>query len=355
LTKAINTNIDLSQNYDYLMIVHPDFMATISSLVAYHQANGLKVLVVDVNDIYAQYSSHRIDANAIKAFINDAVAQTGIQSVLLVGGDSYDYTNNLGIGSMSFIPTLYFPTDNIVKYTPSDALLVDTDDDLVPNLAIGRLPARTSVELQNMIDKTLSFANRTYKNTAVFATDRSDLFDNLSNQMLNKLPIGWQVDTAYISNLDVVGAQNVLQNSINSGVSLTNFFGHSGPFTWSFEHLFDTNDISSLNNIGKPTLVNQYGCWNTYYVMPNNNTMGHAFMNLNNKGAVAVLGASTLTESAHESQLGNLLVPLLSQNNMSIGQAILQAKSQLAVNSPNYLDVLLGWNLLGDPMIIMNQ
>ncbi len=89
--------------------------------------------------------------------------------------------------------------------------------------------------------------------------------------------------------------------------------------------------------------------------MPEINTMADYFMQLDNKGAVAVMGASTLTESFHESKLGNLLIPKLTESNTSIGQAILQAKQSLAGVHPDYLDVILGWTLLGDPMLEINE
>ena len=83
--------------------------------------------------------------------------------------------------------------------------------------------------------------------------------------------------------------------------------------------------------------------------------MSHYFMSVENKGAVAVLGASTLTESFHESLLGNLLTPLITQPNRSIGDAIKTAKQELAKKHPRYLDTILGWNLLGDPLIVLNK
>jgi hypothetical protein len=38
---------------------------------------------------------------------------------------------------------------------------------------------------------------------------------------------------------------------------------------------------------------------------------------------------------------------------MTIGQAIQDAKAQLATYRPGYLDVLLGWTLLGDPALVI--
>ena len=41
--------------------------------------------------------------------------------------------------------------------------------------------------------------------------------------------------------------------------------------------------------------------------------------------------------------------------NMATGLAIKQAKQSLAATHPDYLDVILGWTMLGDPMTVLNQ
>ena len=346
-----NTTVQAQGSYDYLILSHPDFISGLSPLVNYHQNNGVSVLVTDINDVYAQYSHHRIDASAIKSYIKDAYNNNGISHVLLVGGDSYDYLDNLAIGSISYVPTLYYKTGDLIAYAPVDALYVDIDKNLIPDLPIGRLPIRTNAELQIMINKTINYASRSYGQSAIFATDREESFDAFSEQLINTMPQNWQIETAYINDLELAGAHSALINSINSGVSLTNFFGHSSPSRWSFERLLDVSDVTALNNNNQPTLVNQFGCWNTYYVMPQYNTMAHLFLQSDGKGAVAVMGASTLTESFHESMLGNILLPKLTSANTAIGEAILQAKQELSINHPDYLDVILGWTLLGDPLL----
>ena len=345
------SSIDLSQQYDYLVISHPDFISGLAPLVSSHQNNGLNVLVVNVEDVYALYSNFRKDARGIQSFIKDAYNNSNISAVMLVGSDSYDYKDNLGLGSISFIPTMYYQTDSLISYAPVDSLFADVDSDLIPDLAIGRLPVRTVSELQNMINKMFSYNSRAYTNTAIFASDRDSSFEQHSNAMLSSLPGSWSSTSAYIGDIELTDAQQALFNNINSGVSITNYFGHSGPSTWSFEHLFDNDDVLALNNTGKPTLVNQFGCWNNYFVLPTFNTMSHSFMSLENKGAVAVLGSSTLAESGHEAIFGNLLLPYMTTSGITVGESILYSKQAMAANHPDYYDILLGWTLLGDPMM----
>ena len=112
-------------------------------------------------------------------------------------------------------------------------------------------------------------------------------------------------------------------------------------------------DAAMLNNVGKPTVVTQWGCWNTYYVSPNEDSMGHQFMMEGDRGAVAVMGASTLTNADSERELAKLVFARLA-NGERLGDAVTNAKQEYAILNPNDLDVLLGWTVLGLPELIVD-
>jgi len=102
-----------------------------------------------------------------------------------------------------------------------------------------------------------------------------------------------------------------------------------------------------------PTIAPQWGCWTTYFVDPANNTLAHAFLLSGNRGAAAVLGATTLTFAPSEAKLGRLMMPYLTQPGMSIGEAMLPGASIQGVHRSRSLDVLLGWTILGDPTLVV--
>ena len=98
------THTNLNATADYLIISHPDFIAGLQPLVDARTHQGLRVNVVDVNDVYAAFGYSIFDPQAIKDYIAYAAKNLGIRSVLLVGGDTYDYRNYLGVGSVSSSP-----------------------------------------------------------------------------------------------------------------------------------------------------------------------------------------------------------------------------------------------------------
>lgn len=365
----------LQGNAEYLIITHPDFMGTsLDRLVALRQSAGLTVKVVDVTAVYAAFGAGILDPAAIKTYIQYAAANLGTKMVVLVGGDTHDYHDYLNQDAVSFIPTLYYKTDAIVSFAPVDALFTDLDNDLIPDLALGRLPVRTEAEFEIHLNKIEAFENRDSQPTALFAADLYDgaqdySFSNDSDAMAASLPSSWNVSKLYLDNLPVAQARTHLVNAISLGIplngdhfdlrqtnrsgglSLVNFAGHSGPKDWTFSGFFGSSEARALGNQNFPAMFIQWGCWNTYFVAPKENTMGHELLLNPNGGAVGVLGASTLTQASSERGLALELYPRLFQSGMSLGEAVLQAKRAFALGNPAQLDVILGWTILADPAL----
>lgn len=356
--EAPRPSVNLNNPAQYLIISHPDFINGIQPLVQARQAQGMTVSVVDVNDLYAKYTYGVFDPAAIQQYIVYAAQNLGTQYVLLVGGDTYDYRNYLGVNSISFIPSLFVSTSTLVNFVPVDPLYADLNGDKSPDLAIGRFPVRTVAELDLMVNKTLSYQNKDYARTAVFTSDVFDgvngiSFKNISNALASGVPQDWSVENLHLDDLSVISARERLIAAMNRGAALVTFTGHSGATEWTFSNLFNAGNVAALTNHQRPFVVVQWGCWNTYYVNPVKNYLVQSFLFSGDQGAAAVLGSSTLTDSESERLLGELLTPRLVMPGLPLGQALQDAKSELALTHPELLDVLLGWSLMGDPTLVI--
>jgi len=124
------------------------------------------------------------------------------------------------------------------------------------------------------------------------------------------------------------------------------YFGHSSTDRWSLMSMLSGSDVSTLTNFDAPTVVTQWGCWNTFYVSPDYSSMAHEFLLSGDQGAVTVMGASSFTQADAEKRMAGFLFANL-KSGMTIGDAVLQAKQQIAAETPNQVDVLLGWTVLG--------
>ncbi len=350
----------LSGSADYLVIAHPQFIKPeLRRLVTQRGADGLTTRIVSTDSIYAAYSSGLYDPIAIKRYVARAKAVMGTQYVLLVGGDTYDYKNHLKLKrpARGWIPSLYADTGQAIRHAPVDPVYGDTDDDGIPDVMVGRFPVQSRVELTAMVNKTLQYPTASHNGTAVIASDKRDSATGTSfraiGQRVARRLSGWSKKQISLQNLTKSQVRNRLIATINNGTAMTTYIGHSDTRLWSFDGILTRADVSNLQNHGNPTIVMQWGCWNTYYVEPRADAMAHEWLRLANKGAVAVMGAATLTDAGTEEELGRELFRLIAAG-QTIGQAVQEAKLRLANNysAQAVRELMKGFIILGDPALM---
>ncbi|MCB1035496.1 MAG: hypothetical protein KDD47_16860, partial [Acidobacteria bacterium] len=343
----------LSGSGEYLVVTHPAFEGGLAPLLSARQQEGLSVKVVDVFDLYARYTGGEIDPEAIRRYIQDAVATLDTRFVLLVGGDTYDPFDNLGVGSRSFLPTPYAQTDDLIRFSPADPLFGDLDGDGVPEIPVGRFPVRTGAELDLLVGKTLAFPSTPA--SALFAADEdpAEAFSGLSESLAAQVPADWPLTTAYVDDLGVPDARTALLDAFDAGPALVSFVGHSGPTVWSFQGLFSSSDADSLANFQTPSLVVQWGCWNSYHVAPAYDTLAHRLLLAGSQGAAAVLGSATLSRTSSDMLIGPAVTGRLFTPGKTVGEAMIEAKREIAAQGGDLRDVILGWTLLGDPALVL--
>lgn len=332
---------------EYIIVAHPDLVETAAGLAALEESRGLSTEVVSTEEIYAAYSDHQETPEAIFQFLARSARQRRLRYVALAGGTSYDPYDHLGLGSVSLVPTAYVEV-GIVRYTPSDEPLVDFDADGFADVPIGRLPARTSQELESVIAKQWAWQPSP---TALLTSgnfDGSGQLVALNHTYSSGLP-GW--GTAQ-SDVDSVGRDAVRAAILGafgpSGPSTVSFVGHSSYGIWDFSPLLHWSDVAAFSNAGRPLLVTQWSCWNAYFAAPDIEDMSTHLLLEPGVGAAAVIGASTLTETSSHQALGDRFFLEVGTGAGTVGDALLRAKRRLVeVGAP--LDAVYGMVLLGDP------
>jgi Peptidase family C25 len=123
--------------------------------------------------------------------------------------------------------------------------------------------------------------------------------------------------------------------------------GHSAPAAWSREGLITANQVSAglFNPTSNSFAVVQIGCWGAYFVEPTSSTVAHAML-LGEKGAVAVIGTTALTDTLTDTALFNALIPRLGVE--QFGAALRASMDSMPANATG---AKVGAVLLGDPAL----
>jgi len=163
---ARHIQADLSRPLDAtaLYIAPRAWLATLEPLLARRRGEGLRVAAVPVEAIYAGWSGGDVDPAAIRAFLRYAAAAwaTKPASVTLVGDGTSDPRNYFGRNQTNWLPPYLLPVDPWLGETACESCFVQLDgasplDDLMPDLAIGRLPAKSATELAGLVRKIVGY------------------------------------------------------------------------------------------------------------------------------------------------------------------------------------------------------
>jgi hypothetical protein len=125
------------QGADLLIITQRDLFDTAGELVTLRQKEGLSVGLVDIDDIYDEFSFGQKTPVAVKEFLR--VARTTwkkpVQYVLMLGDASYDPKSYLGYGEFDVVPTRLI--DTTFMETASDDWLADFNGDGIADVTSG--------------------------------------------------------------------------------------------------------------------------------------------------------------------------------------------------------------------------
>lgn len=331
-----------------VILSHGDFVGSLAPLVALRRAQGLKVAVVDVEDVYDEFSFGGSSPYAVKSFLATASTawKTKPRWVLLVGDATLDPRDYLGSHQVNYVPVELVATAQL--RTVSDDWFVDFDLDGVPELAIGRLPVQAASDAAALVAKIVAYDQAgaaAWKNQALLvagANDADDDFEGNIAAVKALLPAKMHV-TQILQGSDPNAAGDVLA-ALNSGQGLVNFSGHGSVEIWEGD-LFTSDAASVLSNGGATPFVVSMTCLNGFFGNVGTFSLAEAVLEAPGGGAVGVWASSGLTELPPQATLNQAMITALyGGGSITVGEAAVAAKK--AVSDP---DVRRTWILFGDP------
>jgi hypothetical protein len=232
----------------------------------------------------------------------------------------------------------------------------------VPDFYVGRLPARSTAELQAMTAKILAYEaapQEAWQNRTLFVADAVARHESVSDAWVAGLEPGYRVQRIYASDYPPGNMTADLTSAINQGVLLTTYIGHGNLDrwgVWSGGQIFDSAGVNLLTNGGRLPFVMTANCLNGFFVHPyTDDSMAEVFVRKADGGAIAAWSPTSLgTPAFQEVLFAALYQELLAGDAPTLGRATTRAK-QLAYNQYVPAEDIEVFTLFGDPATKLNR
>lgn len=347
--KVANQNLHGLAQAPYLIITHPLFYTEAQRLAAFHQQNDqLASHVVNVYDIYNEFSGGAQDATALRDFIRMFYERSTTPSdlpkyVLLFGDGSYELKYRLS-NNTNYIPT-YQSVESlslIGSYTCDDffGLLDPAEGDFfgteLMDAGIGRFPVRTTEEAREMVDKVITYStvgvisdqtfcagtNSTrlgdWRNMVCFIADdqdrnlHQDQSERITQIVQSNFP-AYNIDKilsdAY-QQVSTPGGQrypevnDAITKRVEKGALLMNYTGHGGELGWASESILNNDMINSWSNLNNMPAFITATCEFSRFDDPQRTSAGE-FVLLNPTGGGICLFTTVRLALAFDNELIN--------------------------------------------------
>lgn len=345
---------ELADPPEYVVLTHAKFASAAASLVAHRESQGLRSLLVDVEDVYDEYADGIFSPRAIRDFANDLIAKSEgkerpFRYLFLVGDANYDYLN-VRKGAPNYVPTFHSDEDAVTTdyapiYSRDDWFVYGADDSPDPLVAVGRLPCREPGELLQYVSKIVEFesvaaAEPWTRRGMLIAAEG---FDGYTKGLSEKAE-GWDFREIYAKTGDVegnAGMKDRIVEGVDEGVAYVYFIGHGAEFMWrtgSFDpkeqtDMFTDAEIDRLTNRGKYPVVFASTCFSALFDTPGHSKsgVGVALVEAGGRGAIACVAhvGKAPVNAGHQfasTMIGGLFHGEGETRHERIGDAFLEAK-----------------------------
>ena len=370
---------------DYLIISAPNYLNAAKKLQNYHATvNGLKTELVNVNEIFNEFSGGQPSPigirNFVKYLLNKAVTNKvkAPRYLLLFGIANF---NSRNYNSASQIPVFESAASTgVLTSYPSDdfySILEDNDDinnfTRIKKLAIatGRLPVRNTAEADTVVEKIINYQRNlnggAWKNKITWVADDGDYNLHLEDAEaisthLQQKKSSWNQKKIYLdlyaATKNIAGNTYPLVNSeivqtVNEGSLILNYTGHGNFARLAEEAVISQTDVLQWNNATKLPLMITASCDFAPYDQPQLSPFGFDALMKNSKGVIGLVAASRLVFAYSNKQINDhfvqqLLVPDSLGNFLTIGEALQRAKMQAWSADEDRMNAFK-FSLLGDP------
>lgn len=359
---------------DYVIVAPSDLIPALEPLAAHRAAQGLRTMVVDVQDAYDEFAFGLPDPEAIRDLAAYAYANWQPPApayLLLVGDGNYDFKDNLGRGEPSYVPPYLADVDPWFGETAADnRYACVSGDDTLPDLHLGRLPVRTAAEAAAVVAKILAYETAPpgadWHGRVLLVADNADSggdYDTHAHDLADSYLVApYAASRVYykVTHSTPAAANAAVLAALGEGRLLVYYSGHAAIDFWASEHLLDVADARALANVDRLPFAVPMTCLEGYYIHPSRidldlSSLAETMVRNSTGGAIASWSPTGMGLFDGHSYLDRALFQaLFHDGNYRLGPATTQAKLALYAGTGGYRDLLDTYLLLGDPALALN-
>ena len=346
------------QGAEYVVVAPRAMADSAQRLADLRAGEGLSTMLVVLEDLFDLYGEGTPTPKAVSTFFARAWDNWVVQPRygVLIGKGSMDYRDYWGLGGNHLPPLLTGTTNGLFA---ADNLFGDTvpGDSGAPEVAIGRIPALTTAELDTYIDKVIAYeqaGEAPGANNVVLVSDDNDDAGayRVSSFALGALASG--ADLTEIS-LQTPGSladkRSELFAALDEGAFLVNYLGHGGLDRLAAEGLLTSADVPSLDNGDRLPILTSLTCSVGRFELPGFESLAEALTLAEDRGAIAVWAPTgTSYNHAAESLGSEFFVEVFQNGEARLGDAINKALRAYAASGEveSLIDI---FGLIGDPAL----
>ena len=363
-SKIKNQNVHAIKDINYLLITTDEFEEQAQRIADYHIENsGLTAKVVNLDEIYNEFSSGSKDITGIRDFIKhvyelNSTPEDQLKYVCFFGDASYDYKDRIN-GNNNIVPVYLADISyNLANsYVTDDffGMLEDTEGTMFPShtmeIATGRIPVSTQKQAKDVVDKILKDYNLDsygdWRNTITLVADdidkdpdstiqsgveiiADDIKENKPVFNVNKIYADAYVQQNSSGGERYPDVKEAITRAIESGTLVFDYFGHGGENGFAQERFLDVPQIKGFLNENTLPLFITVTCSFSRFDNPQRTSAGE-FIFWNTRGGAASMISTTRDVFISVGQAFNkrLIAILLEFNDedLTIAESLVKTKN----------------------------
>ncbi len=317
------------QDVDYLMLTPSSHLVQAERLAEINRNKyNMNVKVYTIESIYSEFNTGNSDISAIRNFVryvyeNASNEDNRVKYLCLFGDSSFDYKEGRIAGTTnkynfptwnaysSFDLTSSYVSDDFYGIMDLNEGELNTSDKL--DIAVGRILADTPLRAKQMVDKIERYYSKetlgSWRNNFVVISDDVDIaWEKVIQETTDEIGDTVEAERPFMNVVKIHSdsfqqesssggdrypeAKNAINNAIENGALVVNYFGHGGEDGFAKERIFRNTDALALRNTCKMNCLVTVTCEYSRFDNPLRETGGELIYWNANGGAIGLISTT---------------------------------------------------------------